>query len=189
MLVSNLRRIQVNRLISYAIASLMCTSTLAATAEETKSEAQQKSTCKISCLDPHPCCPESQKVIELLNVLAKAYSDGDIKTYEKYLDDNCTTFDESKHKLVIGKEKVLSDLMRKFEDYGPSGKQPLISFTIDQPYAKMTGEDTCVVTFIAQRELGGTHPIKERSNTTDIFVKKDGQWKKLHYRSHWKKVH
>jgi ketosteroid isomerase-like protein len=154
---------------------------------ETLISQDKSAACKIKCLDPHACCAEAQKVIDLLNLLAKAFSEGDIATYEKYLDDNCTTFDESTHKLVSGKKNVITELMRKFADFAPDGKRPLLSFTIDQPYAKVNG-DTCVVTFIAMRELGGKHPIKESSNTTDVFIKKDGQWKKLHYRSHWKKV-
>lgn len=155
-----------------------------------KTTPQQSKTCEqmqISCVDPHACCPESKKVIDTLNLLVKAYSSGDLKTYEEYLDDNCTTFDESTHRLVSGKQHVLNELKEKFAKHGPQGEQPLKSFTIDQPFAKVEG-DTCVVSFFAYRELGGAHPVKQKSFITDVFVKHGDKWKKLHYRGSWKKA-
>ncbi len=143
--------------------------------------------CKVKCHSPHAACPESAKVIETLQLLVKAYTAGDLKTYEEYLDDNCTTFQEDTHKLVSGKENVLSNLKESFAANKPDGEHPLLSFTIDMPYAKVTG-DTAVVTFVAYRSVGGAHPTREKSNITDVFVKKDGKWKKLHYRGRWQKT-
>lgn len=142
---------------------------------------------KVECVDPHACCAESEKVIETLQTLTKAYIHSDLKTIEEHMDDHCTTFDESTGKLVTGKENVLSDLKAKFVRYAPDGETPLKSFTIDHPYAKVTG-DTAVVTFVAYREIGGKHPVKQKSNVTDVFVKHEGVWKKLHYRGAWKKI-
>lgn len=142
---------------------------------------------KVSCVDPHACCAESEKVLETLQTLVTAYIHGDVATIEKHLDDNCTTFEESTGKLMSGKANVVADLKRKFEKFAPGGETPLLTFTIDQPYAKVNG-DTAVVTFVAYREIGGKHPIKEKSHVTDIFVKHDGVWKKLHYRGSWKKT-
>ncbi len=143
--------------------------------------------CKVKCHSPHAACPESAKVIETLQLLVKAYTAGDLKTYEEYLDDNCTTFQEDTHKLVSGKENVLANLKESFEGNKPGGEHPLLSFTIDMPYAKVTG-DTAVVTFVAYRSVGGAHPTREKSHITDVFVKKDGKWKKLHYRGRWQKT-
>jgi hypothetical protein len=152
--------------------------------DEAKSDCSQV---KVHCVKPHAACSESEKVIETLQLLVKAYIAGDLKTYEEYLDDNCTTFQEDSKKLLSGKANVLADLKDSFEQNKPDGERPLLSFTIDQPYAKVTG-DTAVVTFIAYRSVGGVHPFKEKSHVTDIFVKKDGKWKKLHYRGRWQKT-
>lgn len=142
--------------------------------------------CKVDCVDPHSCCDEAKKVIDTLQLLVKAYTHGDLKTYEEYLDDNCSTFSENTKKLVSGKQNVLAALKRTFDEHQPGGPEPLLSFTIDQPYAKVTG-DTAVVTFVAYRSIGGAHPTKEVSHVTDIFVKHEGKWKKLHYRGKWQK--
>lgn len=172
-----------------------CSSAVPSKAAESESTAAESSrgaaaqTCKVNCIDPHPCCPESEKVIEVLKKLTTAYAHGDIKTYEEYLDDNCTTFNESKKTLVTGKENVLAELRRKFVDFAPGGSKPLKSFTIDLPYAKLSPDgSTCTVTFVAIREIGGAHPMTEESHITDVFVKRGDNWKKLHYRGAWKKV-
>lgn len=154
-----------------------------AVTEEAKTDAE----CKVHCVKPHAACSESEKVLETLQLLVKAYTAGDLKTYEEYLDDNCTTFQEDTKKLVAGKANVLAHLKDSFAQNKPGGEHPLLSFTIDQPYAKVTG-DTAVVTFVAYRSVGGAHPVKEKSHVTDIFVKKDGKWKKLHYRGRWQKT-
>ena len=143
--------------------------------------------CKIDCVEPTAACSESARVIETLKVMTSALTKGDITTYEEYLDEGCTTFDERTKKLVAGREAVIADLKQKFVRYSPTGETPLISYTIDHPYAKVTG-DTAVVTFVAVRETGGAHPSKEQANVTDVFVKRGDKWKKLHYRALWKKV-
>lgn len=143
--------------------------------------------CKIDVLDPHVACAESQKVLDVLHKLVKAYSSGDLKTYEEYLDDHCTTFDEETKKLVSGKANVIADIKERIHKFAPDGPTPLKKFTIDMPFAKVTG-DTAVVTFFAYREVGGAHPVKQKCHVTDIFVKRGDTWKKLHYTGTWKKA-
>ena len=143
--------------------------------------------CTISCLDPHACCAESQKVLEILQKLVTAYSQGDLKTYEAYLDDHCTMFDEGTKKFISGKDQILDELKTSFAEHAPGGSKPLKSLTIDQPYAKVTG-DTCVVTFFATKDIGGEHPHIERAHVTDIFVKRADGWKKLHWRGRYEPV-
>jgi len=143
--------------------------------------------CQVSCVEPHAACAESEKVIDTLKILAAAYAKGDLSTYEKYLDDGCTTFDESTKKLIVGKEAVLAYLKQKFADNAPNGSTPVLSFTIDHPYAKVTG-NVAVVNFIAYKEIGGKHPMKEECKATDVFVKHGETWKKLHYRGRWRKI-
>jgi ketosteroid isomerase-like protein len=142
--------------------------------------------CKVHCVEPSTACTDSEQVVETLKAMVKALTSGDLKLYATFLDEGCTTFDERTKKLIVGKEAVLEDMKAKFQRYGPNGVTPLVSYTIDHPYARVTG-DTAVVTFIAKREFSGSK-IKEESRVTDVFVRHDGQWKKLHYRGNWKRV-
>lgn len=145
--------------------------------------------CKVKCTDIHAECDESKKVIEILQKLTTAYSAGDIGTYEKYLDDNCVVFDATNHDVISGKEKVLARLKAHFTEHLPGGQKPLLSFHIDQPFAKVSDKgDTCTVTFVATKEVGGSNPHTERANVTDIFVKRGSDWKKLHWQGKWETV-
>lgn len=145
--------------------------------------------CKVKCTDVHATCDESKKVIEILQKLIHAYSSGDIATYEKYLDENCIVLDEGTKNVVSGKAQVLVRLKEHFAEHAPGGAKPLKSFHIDQPFAKVneTG-DTCVVTFVATKQVGGSNPHTERANVTDIFVKRGTDWKKLHWQGKWETV-
>ncbi|MBI4534353.1 MAG: nuclear transport factor 2 family protein [Candidatus Melainabacteria bacterium] len=143
--------------------------------------------CVISCIDPHACCEESKKVIGILHNLLAAYTVGDLKAYEEYLDDNCSMFEEGTKRLIAGKASVMSELRKHFNDFNAGGSTPLVNLTIDQPYAKVTN-DTCVVTFSAMREIGGAAPRKEQAQITDVFIKRDDQWKKLHWSGKWEPV-
>lgn len=143
---------------------------------------------KVKCVDPHACCAESAKVIDVLQELVKSINNGDWKTYESLLDEHCSTFDENSHKLIAGKENVVTDMRKRVELYAHQG-HPFVSVTIDQPYAKvMPPGDTAVVNFKAIRTYGGKHPFKEECHATDIFVKHGDTWKKCHFRGAWKRV-
>jgi hypothetical protein len=127
--------------------------------------------------------------LEVLQKLITAYSTGDLTTYEKYLDDKCMVVDNTDHKVISGKPAILERLKSDFAAHAPGGASPLVSFHIDQPFAKVSDKgDTCVVTFVATKEVGGSNPHTERANVTDIFVKRDGDWKKLHWQGNWETV-
>lgn len=155
-------------------------------AKVTVNASEQGADVSVSCIDPHTCCKESEKVLETLQTMVKALNNGDWKTYENYLDDHCTTFDENSKKLIAGKENVLADMRAKVDKYAQNGT-PFVSVTIDHPYAKVMGE-TAVVTLVAIRQYGGKHPFKEECKVTDVFVKHGETWKKCHFRGAWKRV-
>lgn len=141
---------------------------------------------KISCVNPHAACAESEQVLDTLKVLFKAYSKGDLDTAAQYMDNDCTTFDEATKTLIVGKTAVLDDMKKKIHGWEVSDS-PLTAYTMEHPYAKVTG-DMAVVSFVAFKTFGGKHPQKFKSHCTDIFKKEEGKWKKLHYRSNWKEV-
>jgi ketosteroid isomerase-like protein len=143
--------------------------------------------CKISINDPHPACAESARVIKTLKHMAELLSRGDFKAYSEYLADGCTTFDEGTGKLIVGKEAVLADMKKRITDNNPDGREHMLTLTIEDPYAKVTG-DVAVVTFKAIKQVGGAHPEKEEISATDVFVKRGNKWQKLHFRGEWKKI-
>ncbi|MCA9805408.1 MAG: nuclear transport factor 2 family protein [Cyanobacteria bacterium HKST-UBA02] len=151
------------------------------------SEADKCQGGKVSCTNPHAACSESEAVLETLKKIAKAYTDGNFEEFEKYLDDGVTTFDNHSKKLLVGREAVMVDLKKRWHD-SHVGKNPVLSYTIDHPYARVDG-DTAVVTFHATKVVGGRKTGTYESDCTDVFVRKNGSWKKLHYKSDWKKKH
>jgi ketosteroid isomerase-like protein len=148
---------------------------------------EEPQVCRVNCVDPHPDCEESQKVIDTLKLIYEAYGRDDLAAVAPYIDDNCTTFEEDTKKLIIGKKAVLEEVQKRLDQYRNDKESPLLSFTIERPYAEVKG-DMAVVTFIAYKQFGGKHPQKYESHCTDIFVKKDGKWLKAHYRSNWQPV-
>jgi ketosteroid isomerase-like protein len=146
-----------------------------------------KTDCKIKCVDPHAACEESAKVIQIVLDMYKAYSEGDIDTLSKYLDKDCTTFDEGTKKLISGREAVLADIKSWLSKNSASVNSPLLAYTIEHPFCQVSN-DQAVVTFTALKELGGDHPRKFKSRCTDIFRKDGDSWVRTHYRSNWSEI-
>lgn len=140
---------------------------------------------KVACMNPHASCPESEKVIETLKHMSHLYSEGKFDELSNYMDDSCTTFDEKNNKLIVGKDAIISDIKARWTAKH-TASSPIVSYTINHPYAQVTG-DQAVVTFEAVKTVGGAHPETHVARCTDIFVKKDGVWKKSHYRNCFKK--
>jgi ketosteroid isomerase-like protein len=100
-----------------------------------------------------------------------------------YLDPKCTTYDENTKKLVVGREAIIADIKANVASQGRS-----VSFTIDRPFVRVDG-DRAIVTFVLIKETGGSSPAKFESHVSDVFVRRDGAWKKLHFfGEEWKKV-
>jgi hypothetical protein len=145
------------------------------------------SQCEIKCNSPHAACSESARVLSIEEQIHKSISERDFNTVGKYIDDHCTKFDQGTGKLIVGKKAILEDLERQLDKAGRNSKTPLLSYTIDHPYAHVTG-DNAVVTFTAFREFGGARPQKFESHCTDIFKREGDSWKKISYRSNWKEI-
>ncbi len=145
------------------------------------------SQCKINCTAPHAACSESAQVLSIVQDMYKALSEHDLAAVGKHIDENCTKFDQGTGKLIVGRQAILDDLKTQLEKLGPDSKTPLLSYTIDHPYAHVSG-DNAVVTFTAYKELGGDHPKKFESHCTDIFKREGTSWMKISYRSNWKEI-
>jgi ketosteroid isomerase-like protein len=130
---------------------------------------------------------EEQEVINVLQTMGKAYARGDIAGYIEHLDDNCSVYDEHKNKMVEGKQAVITALKQIFAKRSEPGADHIVSYTIDQPYVKVTG-DTAVVSYRALEVIGGAHARKMQGAMSDVFKKEDGHWMKVHQRAVWKRM-
>lgn len=130
---------------------------------------------------------EAQDVLDVLQIMGKAYARGDIAGYIQHLDNNCSVFDEHTNRMVEGKEAVIAALKEKFAKRSQTGSEHILSYTIDQPYVKVTGK-TAVVTYRAIEEVGGNHPRKLEGSMSDVFEKEDGHWMKVHQSAVWKRI-
>ncbi len=157
-----------------------------ATASEITNEPTRTSACAISCSQPME--NNCETIIAVLKVITKAVAEKDFVELAKHLDENCTTYDVGTKKTVVGRENIITSVKAKIAAEEKRLKVPAISFTIDQPFAKING-DKAVVSFILKKEVGGTNPAIFESHVTDVFVKRDGDWKKLHFcGDDWKRV-
>jgi hypothetical protein len=130
---------------------------------------------------------EAQELINVLQTMGKAYARGDIAGYIEHLDNNCSVYDEHKNKMVEGKEAVIAALKQIFAKRSQPGADRILSYTIDQPYVKVTG-DTAVVSYRAIEVIGGAHPRKMQGAMSDVFKKENGHWMKVHQRAVWKRI-
>ncbi len=147
----------------------------------------QKSPVKFACINHHPNCDEAEAVIQTLELYAKAYVSQDYKTCAEYMTDGITTFDEHTKKLIVGKDAVLADMKARLDKAAPDSDSPLLSYTIDNPVAQVTGNSACV-SCLGIKVYGGKHPRTMESHSSYVFIKEDGKWKKNHFRTDWKQV-
>lgn len=140
--------------------------------------------CKIHLIEGHAACEESQKVIEVMKKVFEAYGKHDINAISEYITEDCTGINEG-HKLLVGKPAILDHIKKHIEKHSSEAESPLLSYTIERPFAQVNG-DTATVTFVAYKSYGGKHPHCKVSHSTDIFVKRDGKWLASHYVNNWK---
>ncbi|MBS1997112.1 MAG: nuclear transport factor 2 family protein [Cyanobacteria bacterium SZAS LIN-2] len=168
-----------------ALTSIMAAGSLSPLLAPLPVSAEEGKACAVTCNDPHPACSESAKVIETLNKLTQLINDGNFDALAEYFDDGVITFNEDTKKLIVGKAAVIADIKSRYERLHKG--ENLVSYTIDQPYAKVTG-NRAVVTFVAKKVISGAHPIAMESHSTEVFVKDGDKWKTIHYRGAWKKI-
>lgn len=150
------------------------------------SATQTASICAVTCSEPMESTCET--IINTLKNAYKAIGNKDYNELEKYLDENCTTYDATTKKTVVGRKAIIESVKAKMEAEEKRLKTPAISFHIDHPFAKITG-DKAVVTFVLKKEVGGANPATFENHVTDVFVRREGQWKKLHYCGRgWKRI-
>jgi len=147
---------------------------------------EEQKQCQIKCLDPHPGCEESQRVIDTLRTLFEACGREDMETVSSYLADDCTGFTGS-HKLLVGKQAILEHIKKVVEYHKNDPDSPLLSYIISSPYAEVNGT-TATVSYNAFKTYGGKHPRTLESHSMDVFEKHGEKWLESHYRNDWKEV-
>jgi hypothetical protein len=97
------------------------------------------------------------------------------------MEENCSCYCAHTGKLITGRENIIADVKANVAAEERRLKVPAIRFTVDHPYANVTG-DTATVNFVLVKEIGGDHPARYKSSCTDVLIKRNGQWKKLLFR-------
>jgi hypothetical protein len=145
-------------------------------------------TTSVNCTNPYNNEGEEKSVIAVLEAITKGLADRNFPEMKRHMDEACTTYNEKTKKLVQGRDNIIEDVQKRIADEEKQANAPIICYTIDRPFAKVTG-DTAIANFYLVKELGGAHPQKYECHCTDVFVKRDGEWRKLHYRGgDWKLV-
>lgn len=175
------------------LVSIQAPATASGETPQTQSPSQFKSPpsgCVIETHNPHaapqPHSPkaEAPEILNTVEHIVKAYSSGDLKSYEALLDNDCSYFDHEHNKMIAGKSHVVEYLKESFARHAENGAQPLLAYTIDQPYVKVLGP-TAVVTYRAFEEIGGANPMHAEGLITKIFVKTQDGWKQQYDSSSW----
>jgi ketosteroid isomerase-like protein len=173
-----------------AIMLLSVPAAVGAADEEKSGQSCEPGKCVVETHNPHaapqPHSPKADapEVLNTVERVVKAYSSGDIKSYEALLDNDCTYFDHERNKMITGKANVVEHLKESFTKHAPNGSQPLLAYTIDEPYIKVTG-NTAVVTYRAFQQIGGSNPMHAEGLITKIFVRSQDGWKQQHDSSSW----
>jgi len=170
------------------ITTVSCTAVVAAQDSHVSVQdiTEPKKLLEVNFVDPDTVSGEEEKVLQSLKAIYEAYLRGDWETFAKYLDSACTKYDGDTKLSFSGSKAIVERLQQELANYNKSDS-PLVSYTVDHPYARVKG-DMATVTFLAIRVYGGKHPAKYESHCSDIFLKEDGMWKKVYYRSDWKLV-
>jgi len=150
--------------------------------------AEEKSAaCEITCVSPFPTDAEGDRVIAVIESITKALAERKFDQMMTYMDEGCTTYDGNTKRSVVGREAIVADVKQKILAEEAKSKAPILSYSIDRPFAQVNG-DTAVVCFVLVKTLGGAHPQKFEEHCTDVFVKRGQDWKKLNFRSDsWKR--
>jgi ketosteroid isomerase-like protein len=176
------------------ICSLLLSGTgnqIAAGQESNSTKKEPAPECVVETHNPHA-APEPQalkaeapEILNLVERIVKAYSAGNLKDYEALLDKDCSYFDYERNSMIQGKAQVIEYLKESFAKHAPAGSQPLLAYTIDQPYIKVL-RDRAVVTYRAFEKIGGSKPMDAEGVITKIFVKTDDNgWKQQYDSSSW----
>jgi len=145
--------------------------------------------CAVKMVDPTQSGADSDKIVEILRGITKALADHDFTGMSKFMDENCSCYNEHTKKLVTGRDNIIADVKTNVEAEEHRLKVPPIEYTVDHPYVRVTGSDTATVNFVLIKKIGGARPQQYESHCTDVFMKHDGEWKKVLFRGDdWKQV-
>ncbi len=131
--------------------------------------------------------PEAPAVLETVKAMAKASARGSQEQYRACLDDDCTVFDESNKKMLVGKDAAVAAMMKEFNADGSPEKHRTVSIRIDQPYVKVAG-NSAIVSYHLEKlsTFDGEKPRKRSAFVTQVFIKDGDAWKlSSHTRGQW----
>jgi ketosteroid isomerase-like protein len=127
--------------------------------------------------------PDSASV---LNTFKKLMRNIELKNMDQVgacLSPDVIVFDSRNHNLVSGKDAVLNHISNKI--IGTANSPAVKTFVVYDPFVDVKG-DTAMVSFRAVKTLTGGKDTKFESWCSEIFERKDNEWKVLYFKSSWK---
>jgi hypothetical protein len=137
---------------------------------------------KVSSVNAYKTAGEEKEVIAVLETMCRSVVDHNFAEFRKHLDESCTTYIENTKEFIQGPDNIVKDLKARIAAAEQRLHAPILTYTIDRPFATVAG-NTATVNFFVIQEVGGEHPQKLEAHCTDVFVKRDKEWKRLHFRA------
>ncbi|MGH9548196.1 MAG: nuclear transport factor 2 family protein [Terriglobales bacterium] len=125
---------------------------------------------------------ESAQVLDALQKLLQALGRKDINAVGECLSPDVIVLDTRSHNVIFGKKDVLDHISKNV--FGTGSKSPVKSIAVYNPYVDIKG-DTAMVSFRAVKGLNDDRDSKLECWCSQVFERKDNQWKVLHFQSNW----
>lgn len=127
---------------------------------------------------------EQEQVLSAFKKLMQGLGQRNIETISSCLSSEVIVFDSRSHRLVSGKDAVL-DHINKNVLGNDKNAVAVKDFVVFNPFVDIKG-DTAMVSFRAVKTMGGEKPTKMESWCSEVFERKDKEWKVLYFKSSWK---
>lgn len=128
---------------------------------------------------------EGADVIDALKKLLHGLAIRDVAQVGNCLSDDVTVFDVRNNRFIYGKEQVLAHVKKNV--IGSDGNSPVKRLTVYRPFVHVKG-DMAMVSFKATKEMGGASPTTLESWCSEVYERKNGEWRVLQLNTRWQPV-
>jgi ketosteroid isomerase-like protein len=143
--------------------------------------ATDKPTAQFEFVKPIVEAPDCEEVLATMQNILKALEQGDLDKFGTYLDDDAYLMDAGSKTLTEGKQAVIARFRKEMQ-----GAKHLVRLKLYDVFPQVV-KDRAIITSSCTKEYDSNPPEILKTRTTDVFVKKDGQWKLVEHHTNWKK--
>ncbi len=128
---------------------------------------------------------DGAEVMAALKKLLHALALRDAAQVGSCLSDDVTVFDVRNSRFIYGKDSVLEHVKKNV--IGSDGSRPVRRLTVYRPFVSVKG-DMAMVSFKATKEMGGEGTITLESWCSEVYERKNGEWRVLQLNTRWQPV-